>query len=399
MTSHDALIIGGGPGGATVAYLLARKGWSVTLLERKAFPRRKVCGEYLSATNMQLLDALGLSEEYAHLAGPEIKQVGLFAGPHAITAPLPQPPSGRWGRALGRDILDTLLLKRALSAGVEVLQPCNVESLARDGETFLCRARSVPDGTPTELHARVVIAAHGSWEPGALPSQPVRLQPSAADLFGFKAHFTNAALAEGLMPLLAFPGGYGGLVRTHGNMVSLSCCVRRDVMEGLKRAEGGSAGAAVFQHILKTCPAMRPSMQSAILVDAWLSAGPIRPGIRSMYQENIFRVGNVAGEAHPVIAEGITMAMQSAWLLAESLPRPADISAQSLAIAGRTYTRQWRTAFAPRIRAAALFAHIAMRPALTRTAAAVIRRIPTTLTWGAVWSGKNTMPAVASTFG
>ena len=57
MDTYDAIVIGGGPGGATAALLLAQAGWSVGLLERKVFPRRKVCGEYLSATNWPLLPA------------------------------------------------------------------------------------------------------------------------------------------------------------------------------------------------------------------------------------------------------------------------------------------------------------------------------------------------------
>jgi len=56
--NHDAIVIGGGPAGTTVALLLARAGWSVALVERKSFPRRKVCGEYLSATNLPLFDHL-----------------------------------------------------------------------------------------------------------------------------------------------------------------------------------------------------------------------------------------------------------------------------------------------------------------------------------------------------
>ncbi|MEO8411175.1 MAG: FAD-dependent oxidoreductase, partial [Propionivibrio sp.] len=41
----DVAIIGAGPAGAAAAILLARAGWTVALIEKRAFPRRKVCGE------------------------------------------------------------------------------------------------------------------------------------------------------------------------------------------------------------------------------------------------------------------------------------------------------------------------------------------------------------------
>src|SRR5437660_11229171 len=103
--TFDALVIGGGPGGATTALLLARAGWSVALVERKEFPRRKVCGEYLSGTNLPLLERLGVGDVFGERAGPEVRRVGLFAGDTVVRAALPRPggrPGGR-GRALGRD--------------------------------------------------------------------------------------------------------------------------------------------------------------------------------------------------------------------------------------------------------------------------------------------------------
>ena len=70
--TYDALVIGGGPAGATTAFLLAQAGWSVAIVEKSGFPRRKVCGEFLSAANAELLDALGVGAAFRASAGPDI---------------------------------------------------------------------------------------------------------------------------------------------------------------------------------------------------------------------------------------------------------------------------------------------------------------------------------------
>ena len=67
---YDALVIGGGPAGGTSALLLARAGWSVAVVEKAEFPRRKVCGEFISATTLPLLDELGLADAFLKSAGP-----------------------------------------------------------------------------------------------------------------------------------------------------------------------------------------------------------------------------------------------------------------------------------------------------------------------------------------
>jgi 2-polyprenyl-6-methoxyphenol hydroxylase-like FAD-dependent oxidoreductase len=396
----DAVVIGGGPGGATSALLLAQAGWSVALVEKKAFPRRKVCGEYLSATNWPLLKRLGIAEEFHRRAGPEVRRVGLFAGGRVLMAPLPD-NAGHWGRALGREHLDTLLLERARAAGATVVQPAGVKQVRTDGNGYRCAVEGGPD-----LRCNVVIAAHGFWEPGPLPSQPAPTPARPDDLLAFKAHFSDSNLPGDLMPLLAFPGGYGGMVHTDAGRVTISCCVCRSRLAVLRSA-GDSAGDAVLSHIARHCRGAREALHTARRDGPWLAAGPIRPGIRVRPRGGVFAVGNAAGEAHPVIAEGISMAMQSAWLLTRRLvARLPDRHRQSGTLApwqsgrapnqsdwgavGIDYARAWRRAFAPRLRAAAVFAHWAMRPATVGPSLPLLAAFPALLRWGALFSGKAT---------
>src|SRR5262245_39726256 len=102
---YDAIVVGGGVAGGTAAILLAAAGWSVALVEKKTFPRRKVCGECIAAPNLALLDALGVGAEFAEVAGPPLTRVGLYVGEETLSANLPRLDGAGpgWARALGRE--------------------------------------------------------------------------------------------------------------------------------------------------------------------------------------------------------------------------------------------------------------------------------------------------------
>jgi menaquinone-9 beta-reductase len=371
----DAAVIGSGPAGATAARLLAQLGWSVALIERAEFPRRKVCGEFISAATMPVLEACGVAGDFLAQAGPPVHKVAAYSGDTMVEVSLPYAKAG-WGRALSRAHLDVLLRDAAVAAGATLFQPAEVAALSRqaDGHILTLRRHATD-----EICARLVIAACGSWNTRGSFAVTAKSRPS--DLFAFKAHFRGGALADGVMPLLAFPGGYGGMVRSDGGRVTLSCCVRRDALGRARKVHAGKAGEAVFRHILASTEGARRALRGATVEDAILSAGPIRPGIRARYCDGIFFAGNVAGEAHPIIAEGISMAIQSSWLLAQRLI--ADGPA-----AGPNYARVWQRQFAARLYAASLFARLAMNDHSRAAAAQLIRACPTILTWGAALSGK-----------
>jgi 2-polyprenyl-6-methoxyphenol hydroxylase-like FAD-dependent oxidoreductase len=365
----------------------------VAIVEKANFPRRKVCGEFVSSANLALFRQLGMADDFLERAGPPVRQVGLFARETLLMAPMPgqRRPNPDWGRALGRETLDTLLLQRAAAAGARVWQPWSAVRLDKQGEAVVCQAVNRVTRETKALRARVIIAAHGSWECGTLPTQPSRRVLRGSDLLGFKAHFHDCRLSVGLMPLLAFPGGYGGMVHTNEGRATVSCCIRRDQLERCRRTTpGGSAAETVLAHLRNSCRGAREALAVANLEGPWLSAGPIRPGIRPRFTRGIFCIGNAAGEAHPIIAEGISMAIQSAWLLCERLVarRREGLTDAVLQEVGRDYADAWLHWFAPRIRVASLFAQLAMRPTAVALLLPLLRLFPAALTLGAGWSGK-----------
>jgi flavin-dependent dehydrogenase len=393
--TFEVVIIGGGPAGSTAATLLAEAGWSVALIEKAKFPRRKVCGEFLSASGLSMLERLGVLQPFLQRAGPEIKQIGLFGRDAVLTSPMPciQSRADSWGRALGREHLDTLLLERAAKSGATVWQPWSVISLGQDDTGFICQVVSKEDHSIQELRSRLIIAAHGSWETGDLPSHVPRQAPHGSDLLGFKAHFINAELPLDLMPLLVFPGGYGGMVHTDNGRLSLSCCIRRDRLEALRRQHRQkSAAEALLLHVKASCRGASRSLAEARLDGTWMAVGPIRPGIRRSPKPGILLVGNISGEAHPIVAEGISMAMQSALLLCDRLvaEREGILSGKALKRVLFAYERDWRTNLAPRTRAASVFAGLSMHPTATEIGLRLLKLFPPLLSWGARWSGKVT---------
>ena len=97
------------------------------------------------------------------------------------------------------------------------MQPARVRQIDGTPGHFAC-AGEMKSESAQVWQARVVIDAHGSWEHPLIlrergASLPTARMPALdSDLYALKETFTDSMHAPGLWPVMAFPGGYGGVV-------------------------------------------------------------------------------------------------------------------------------------------------------------------------------------------
>jgi len=144
---------------------------------------------------------------------------------------------------------------------------------------------------------------------------------------------------------------------------------------------------------MQECSGVATALAGARRSGPWLAAGPLRPGIRLKAADEVFRIGNTAGEAHPIIGEGMSMAIQSAWILCAHLlqagtPRHTPDHAARQRVLHESYAADWRRHFSRRLHLAAVFAHIAMRPFIIAPCLPLTRQLAPLLKHAAELSGK-----------
>ena len=126
MTAHDVIVVGGGPGGSTAAWRLARAGVRPLLLDAAVFPRVKICAGWV--TPEALADVEVDPEKYPHTIQPFTACRFGFAGKIHET---------RWRRpasyGIVRSEFDHHLLERARAAGADVREGARVTAVTRAG--------------------------------------------------------------------------------------------------------------------------------------------------------------------------------------------------------------------------------------------------------------------------
>jgi geranylgeranyl reductase family protein len=167
---YDVIVVGAGPAGATAALYARRAGLSVLLLDKRRFPRDKICGDAVARKSLGYLQELGLLERVRAQTHEPIGAAVLGA-PNGTTLAIDlhdkraRRPAGAEAKPhiiCRREIFDNVLFDAAKEE-TDVLDGCAVtDVLLENGGVRGVEYQSAGAGiSPERVSAGVVIAADG----------------------------------------------------------------------------------------------------------------------------------------------------------------------------------------------------------------------------------------------
>ena len=303
MPVSDLLVIGAGPAGIAAAVAAARRGLSVTLVDRGSFPRPKVCGGCLNARGLGVLDRLGLTATLDE-ATPTDRFELAWSG-RRMTAALPP------GRAISRLAWDAQMIAAARTAGVEVL----TETTARVGEATANGGRLVHLTTAADrtTHTAGLVAAADGLTQSATRSVPaLKTAISGGSRIGAGALLGDASdhWPIGTIAMATADAGYVGLVRVERGRLNVAAAIDRDAVRGRPLAEA-TAG------ILTDAGVPVPDGWHAA---TWTGTPPLTRSARSTAAPGVGCLGDAAGYVEPFTGEGMTWALAAGEAFGDSAP-------------------------------------------------------------------------------
>jgi flavin-dependent dehydrogenase len=311
VSAWDAVVVGAGPAGAIAALGLARRGVSVLLLERAAFPRWKVCGACLSPGSRAALGAEGLGGLADSLGGKGLRRLLLHAGHRCASVAL------NGSVAVSRSALDGALVEAATSAGATFWAEARVTSIALEGEER--RVRLVRAGAGVEVRARLVVDASGlgrGLEDGS--SLPDEVANGSRVGLGSVLRGDRYPVEDGDLHMAVAHSGYVGLVRVEDGSLNLAAALDPECLRAAS-PEDVVSGVLVGAGL----PPLRERPLTGWRGTPLLTRA--RPGAGGC---RLFRVGDAAGYVEPFTGEGICWALgagrAAARLAAAAVERWSD---------------------------------------------------------------------------
>jgi len=281
----DVLVAGGGPAGLATAINAARAGMEAVVVEPRAGPVDKACGEGLMPTGAAALRSMGVLMD-----GRPFRGIRYLDGFHRAQAAF------RDGLGIGvrRTVLHAALADRAEDLGVRVVTG-HVDGVCQETGSVLASVGG------RSLRARWLVAADGLHSPirAMLGLEP---RPSRLRRYGLRRHYRTAPWTD-FVEVHWAPGGEAYVTPVSDDLVGVA------VLSSRRRA---------YDDHLAEFPDLRARLDGPAATPV-RGAGPLLQRVRSRVAGRVLLVGDAAGYVDALTGEGLSLAVSSSEALVSCL--------------------------------------------------------------------------------
>ena len=321
LSECDVLVIGGGPAGSTVGALLAQRGHKVVILEKEHHPRFHI-GESLLPANLPLLEKLGVADA--------VKAIGMEKWGAEFVSPWHDNKSqtfkfgDAWDKSMPfsyqvrRSEFDDILIRNAARAGAEVIEGCRVKDVAfsPDHRSATVHAQH-EDGRIEHWRARFVVDASG--RDTLLGKQfDVKRRNPKHNSSALYAHFTGATRHPGQdagnITIFWFEHGWFWLIPLADGATSIGAVVWPHYLKSRSKPV-----KAFFLDTIAMCPALGERLAHAALSSDVEVTGNFSYACERTHGPNYLLIGDAFTFIDPVFSSGVMLAMQGAFVGAETV--------------------------------------------------------------------------------
>ena len=319
----DVAVIGGGPGGATTAALVAEGGRSVMLFERSVEPVFKV-GESLMPGTYRTFERLGILDKLEKTAFPRKYSVQFFGASGKGSAPFyfnkdnPHDSAVTW--QVLRSEFDAMLQENAAEKGAEVVRGAHVLEVLFDGDRAVGIRVKMPDGETRTVRSSVVVDASGQSAVIARHLKITSDEPKLKKASVF-THFRNGARDEGidegatLILQTNDRNGWFWYIPLSDNRVSVGAV--GDLSYLFSDRDLDAQG--IFDRELEKCAPMQARLEKAEQILPMKVTRDFSYRAKQIAGDGWVLVGDAYGFLDPVYSSGVFLALKSGEMAADAI--------------------------------------------------------------------------------
>ncbi len=319
--TFDVAVIGSGPAGASAALKLAEKGISTVIIEKATLPRYKTCGGGFAFRGRREMpfDISPVVEKEFYRVDAYFDKIGI----HKVSERKEPIIS-----MVMRDDFDNFLVEKAKEAGITLLEDHKLKDITFGKESILHTSQG-------EVRCKFIIAADGALSPTAkiagwketrllIPALEYEVEVNSED---FERLSQTVRLDFDAAPM-----GYGWCFPKK-NHLSIGLASFRRVKIDFKKLY-----REYMTDVLKITDPIHEELHGFQI--------PVTPRTDGCVRKNVFLVGDAAGFADPLTAEGISNAIFSGIMAADAIIE-SDLDQQK---AEENYNHKLNTTLLPELK-------------------------------------------------